>query len=99
MLFVVSVSPFHEVLGTLGIDLLESDNAFCINEVGHWAQVVPGAGGLAAAVVAGRGLWRLTRGERAAGAGAGSLAFVVLLVAWVLVYTYVGDCGFGEDDG
>ena len=99
MLFAVSVSPFHEVLGTLSIDLLESDDAFCINDAGHWVQLLPAAAGLATAVAAGRAFWRLGAGARPAHAVAPTLLFVALLVAWVAVYVFVGDCGFGSDDG
>ena len=99
MLFAVSVSPFASILGTLRIDLLDYDDAFCINDVGHWAQLAPATVGLAAACVAGRALGRWGFANRRFAAWPSVLAYVGCLVAWVLVYTFVGDCGFGEDDG
>ena len=99
MLFALSVSPFHSVLGTLGIDLLESDDAFCLRDAGHWLQLIPAAAGLFAASTAARRLWRTAGGGTGRAAAPALFAFVALLVAWVAVYTFVGDCGWGSEDG
>jgi hypothetical protein len=98
MLFALSVAPFRDVLDTLGVDVLDGDDAFCLRDAGHWLQLVPAAAGLVAAGATVRVLVRFGSGAGERRGWLFALAFVAALVAWVVVYGYVGDCGFGEDD-
>lgn len=97
MLFAVSVAPFRDVLDTLGVDVFDGDDAFCIHDAGHWLQLVPAAAGFVAAGATVRVLVRFGSGAGERRGWLFALAFVAALVAWVVVYGYVGDCGFGED--
>jgi len=97
MLFAVTVAPFRDVLDTLGVDVLDGDDAFCLRDSGHWLQLLPAAAGLVAAGGTVRSLARFASGGRRPRGWMWALAFAGALVAWIVVYGYVGDCGFGED--